>query len=98
MRSATMLCVNSGADWLYFLAREQFDQTGPQIVENVNQWAEILRNANVSMIPQTLSLRASSRIAQPASPPLFELTSADNTMTLVLTTREIEVNYFTSQT
>ena len=29
-----------GADWLYFSARAQFDQTGPQIVENVNQWAE----------------------------------------------------------
>ena len=26
-------------------ARAQFDQTGPRIVENVNQWAEILRNA-----------------------------------------------------
>ena len=33
------------ADWLYFSAWAQFDQTGPQIVENVNQWAEILRNA-----------------------------------------------------
>ena len=48
----------TGADRLYFSARAQFDQTGPQIVENVNQWAEILRNANVSMLSRTYSLRA----------------------------------------
>ena len=33
-----------------FFGPAQFDQIGPQIVENVNQWAEILRNANVSML------------------------------------------------
>ena len=53
----TVVWFDAGADWLYFSARAQFDQTGPQIVENVNQWAEILRNANVSMLSQTFSLR-----------------------------------------
>ena len=53
----------TGADWLYFLARAQFDQTSLQIVENVNQSPEILRNANVSMLSRNLSLRASARIA-----------------------------------
>ena len=43
------MCI-TGADWLYYSARAQFDQTGPRILENVNQWAEILRNANVSML------------------------------------------------
>ena len=37
----------AGVDWLYFSARAQFDQTSPQIVENVNQWAEIPGNSNV---------------------------------------------------
>ena len=50
----------TGADWLYFSARAQsiyYDQTGQRIVENVNQWAEILRNATVSMLSRTFSLR-----------------------------------------
>ena len=62
--------LSTGADWLYFSARALFDQTGPQIVENVNQWAEIHRNANVSILSRTFSLRASSRIARPASLPM----------------------------
>ena len=52
------LSFRTGADWLYFSARAQFDQACPQIVENVNQWAEMLRNANVSMLSRTFPLWA----------------------------------------
>ena len=53
----TVVWFDAGADWLYFSARVQFDQTGPQIVEDVYHWPEIIRNANVSMLSRTFSLR-----------------------------------------
>ena len=67
------LSFRTGADWLYFSAQAQFDQTGPQIVENVNQWAEMLRNADFSMLSRTFPLRQSA--LRPASPPLAQKSS-----------------------